>query len=878
VNPLVSIILPTYNSQTYILETVRSVLCQTVNDFELLIVDDYSTDDTLSRLASINDKRVKILKNTGIKGVVNTRNIAIENSRGQYVAQLDSDDLCLPNRLAMQIRYLKEHKTTFICGSFVETFGVHNKIRWILPQHDEGIRAQMLFCGAIANPSVMWRSCISTEFSMKYDEQFNHGAEDYDLWTRIPPKFRFSNVPLYLLKYRTHKNNFGTVWCNEVKLNTVKIQLRLLNALGLKPTSREVQIHSMVSQSEVEDSSSFIQETLEWFSKIRDANLSFQRYDQDALNSYLDEKYNYIVSKVTVKSVPTRRSILQKVASRIPDGSVKLLAERIYWYLYKHRFPLTLLRYMRSYAKISRTLPGNFKIAYAILAYERPEYLECCLDSLFKTKLYNYDIDFYIIDDGSSNERVSKIINKTRDGRYKVIRVFTQKGPNNAGAAINKALKIMSTSDNYDIIGWGDPDAIYNPEWLHMTMQVCLWAKKNHFRHVLGPFSSFNSSDVDFHVQIGQYSSPYGDYCVKRQMGMLNYFYFKKDLELLGYFDENKDDETMMTNRFESMLVRNFCTKNSYLEHIGQDSVLNQWRDHKVYRAVYGLNLAKEDWPESLAKFGTLGFFKDVQGRKTFGSEKSSNLKIDVLIPAAQKDYATLPLVVDSILKNVKHPLGCIHIVSNDNSQIRGICRNSNCSFVNELDLVPFDREKIRYIVDGVDRSGWLLQQFIKLSCDKLGKKDLLICDADTIFVTPQVFELEGKYVLLHSDEFHIPYFNVYKMLTNLPIFSCISCVTHHMLFNTAFLHSLLTHIEDQHNEAWYDAILNNVDYLESSGFSEYELYGQWIMGFYKDNISREYWFNKPLTLDKLPSLQHLESLYAKKFRSVSLHSYCNSF
>ena len=116
--------------------------------------------------------------------------------------------------------------------------------------------------------------------------------------------------------------------------------------------------------------------------------------------------------------------------------------------------------------------------------------------------------------------------------------------------------------DDFDIIGSCDSDAFFNKEWLDKTMKICLWAKKNHKGNILGPFSSFNSSDYKFHQILGTYASPYGNYVVKQRMGALNYFYFKDDFLKLGFFEEDRDDETWMTEKFKSLRVRNFCTRN----------------------------------------------------------------------------------------------------------------------------------------------------------------------------------------------------------------------------------------------------------------------------------------------------------------------------
>lgn len=247
--------------------------------------------------------------------------------------------------------------------------------------------------------------------------------------------------------------------------------------------------------------------------------------------------------------------------------------------------------------KLQKEVSPDFKIGMAVLVYERPELLALCLDSLFNTNLYNYDITFLIQDDGSTDGKVREIIDKGRNSKYKIIRSHTEKGHNSWGAAFNKAMRTLMGIDNFDIIGSCDGDAFFHPEWLDQTMKVCQWAKKNHKDHILGPFSSFNSSDFIFHQILGAYDSPCGRYVVKERMGALNYFYFREDFIKLGFFEEHKDDETLMTDKFKQMRVRNFCTETSYVEHLGRVSVLDEWRPKAVgNNAAYALNPEREGW------------------------------------------------------------------------------------------------------------------------------------------------------------------------------------------------------------------------------------------------------------------------------------------
>lgn len=237
------------------------------------------------------------------------------------------------------------------------------------------------------------------------------------------------------------------------------------------------------------------------------------------------------------------------------------------------------------------------RIGIVVLAHERPEYLELCLDSLFATNLHDYDVTFLIQDDGSTDPRVREIIERPRNSNYRIVRSFTDKGHNSWGAAFNKAMRQLLKLGDFDVVGSCDSDAFFHPEWLDRMMKVALWAKKHHRHHILGPFSCFNSSDYLFHRILGTFDSPQGRYVVKERMGALAYFYFTADLLSLGFFDESKDDESLMTRRFIRLRVRNFCTETSYVEHLGRVSVLDEWRPKAVGdNAAFGVRLASEGW------------------------------------------------------------------------------------------------------------------------------------------------------------------------------------------------------------------------------------------------------------------------------------------
>jgi glycosyltransferase involved in cell wall biosynthesis len=519
----------------------------------------------------------------------------------------------------------------------------------------------------------------------------------------------------------------------------------------------------------------------------------------------------------------------------------------------------------------------KLKIGFAILSYERPGYLEKCLDSLYKSDFSNLDVTILISDDGSKNPLVKQIINKSAPESLKVVRYFSEKGPNNAGAAINKAMNYLLQLDDFDLIGWGDSDCLFHKMWLQKTLDICLSAISNHKLNQLGPFTSFNSSDILFHKLLGEYNTPSGKYLVKRQAGMLNYLMLKEDWLKIGPFEESEDDETIMTLKLEKLGIRNLSTFESFVEHIGQDSILNTWRPTKIERAVSGLNLTKElGWPIYLNEIDSLGYYKYVKDNNHFGEVCTKNGKnLDILICATKKDLSVLGCCIKGLYDNLKHPIGKIFIVAPSNLELDLLkALYPSIIHLNEDEILPITRLDIDYVVNGQDRSGWLFQQLLKLSVDQISdSENVLIIDADTVLVSPQLYEFNGKNILLISDEFHKPYFDVYTKLTGELPSTLLSSVSHSLLINRKHLIELKKHIADLHLMEWWQAIISKTDKLNSSGFSEYELYGQWVLNKYPEYYSREYFFNKSIKR-KYKMSQNVFRKYIGSFRSVSLHSY----
>ncbi|MBR2867778.1 MAG: glycosyltransferase family 2 protein [Clostridia bacterium] len=208
---LISVIMSNYNTpEEYLRNAVESVLNQTYADFEFIIVDDCSTDNSLEIIESYNDPRIVIIKNEVNMGITKSLNRALGSANGEYVARMDADDICLPERFRKQTEFLNAHPDTVVCGTWVELFGngadalKENKSCKILPQK-ELLRINLLFGNHlnIIHPTAMFNHRLLKESGITYNEKYIY-AQDYRMWAECAKIGELANVPEILFRYRIH--------------------------------------------------------------------------------------------------------------------------------------------------------------------------------------------------------------------------------------------------------------------------------------------------------------------------------------------------------------------------------------------------------------------------------------------------------------------------------------------------------------------------------------------------------------------------------------------------------------------------------------------------------------------------------------------------
>jgi glycosyltransferase involved in cell wall biosynthesis len=209
--PKVSVVMPAYNAAAYLDEAIRSILNQTFRDFEFIIVNDGSWDDTNSILDKYQklDSRIRVYHQEN-QGMISALNRGCRLARSQYIARMDADDISFTNRLERQVEYIEKHPHIGILGSWICIEKNGSVARsWRPPTSPKILKWTLFFGVCVAHPSVLMRRQLIEHLNF-YRAEATH-AEDVDLWLRASSITEFGNVPEVLLKYRVWEGSTSQV-------------------------------------------------------------------------------------------------------------------------------------------------------------------------------------------------------------------------------------------------------------------------------------------------------------------------------------------------------------------------------------------------------------------------------------------------------------------------------------------------------------------------------------------------------------------------------------------------------------------------------------------------------------------------------------------
>lgn len=292
--PKVTVFIPVYNRERYIGAAIDSVLAQSFPDYELLLVNDGSTDQSLAIMRSYADPRIRVVSSERNCGIPQTRNKGLALARGEYIALLDSDDLAHPERLEKQIAFLDHHPDYVQVGSWGRAIDEHGRLLKKVkrqPTRPEDIRVQLLFRCSLSNRSIMARTAVLREYGYRNDFP---RCQDYELHVRLAKHYKLGNLAQVLVFARVHP---GQITSQTAALGDAKKRHIIggqLSELGLSFTEADLDSHlalSRMRKTHFIPDSTYLEWADAWLRRLHAANRNTQRYSEPALTRAVGEKW-----------------------------------------------------------------------------------------------------------------------------------------------------------------------------------------------------------------------------------------------------------------------------------------------------------------------------------------------------------------------------------------------------------------------------------------------------------------------------------------------------------------------------------------------------------------------------------------------------------
>lgn len=387
-SPVITVVLPTYNSAKEISKAIDSIINQTYKNWEILVINDFGSDDGTAEIVKMyaaNDKRIKLIQANKRLGLAESLNLGLREAKGKYIARLDADDTSMPERFAKQISFMETHPKVGICGTWQLHYG--NGSEWIhSPSSDSKmIRCRLLFWCDLCHSTLMLRRSFFVENDLYYDSSAQ--AEDYELWTRAMKYMEIANIPEVLGTYNETtgitsdklqllQNESGQIvaqtlesildiklnisdsrllcsWKNPITENTKKIDLIRLREILTEIWEKNKKIHFFDNR--------FLLQTLaaKWF-WVKD-NVNWQIADYTSVKTIKDvfmDKYHpsvFVRCRMFLKRNPTTSARIKKIIryllrpfARFSRKITRALFSDILKELYKIVDNLTWDRYCRT--------------------------------------------------------------------------------------------------------------------------------------------------------------------------------------------------------------------------------------------------------------------------------------------------------------------------------------------------------------------------------------------------------------------------------------------------------------------------------------------------------------------------------------------------
>lgn len=281
---MVSIIASVYNCEQYIANMIQSIIAQSYQDWELIIIDDASTDGTKKIISEFQDERIIKISNSINRGLTVNLNYALKIAKGKYILRIDGDDIAYSNRLEKQVEYMECHPEIGLSGCWMKTFGGSKSI-CPATVDDARLRVKLILNACIYHPTFIIRKSVIERWHICYNEKLRY-AQDYDLEYQISKVAKIGNLPEVLMHYRVHSKQI-TCEKQQQQLECANhTRLQILRDMQVDLEEEEFRIWVKLCVNTISDNEEYCI-AVRIVKRIMDANERMKRYDSRLLKEML---------------------------------------------------------------------------------------------------------------------------------------------------------------------------------------------------------------------------------------------------------------------------------------------------------------------------------------------------------------------------------------------------------------------------------------------------------------------------------------------------------------------------------------------------------------------------------------------------------------
>lgn len=297
-NPEISVIMPVFNSSKYLKEAIQSILNQSFENFEFIILNDNSTDESLKIIKEFQliDSRIIIINKTENFGPSTLRNEGIEIAKAEFIALMDADDVAISSRFEKQIEVLKNNNDIGLCGSWFKLFGenIEDQIIKHYEFHDD-LKINFLLECYIGNPTVMLKKSLLKDLRFKNEFRV---MEDYELWVRFIHTTKFYNIQQVLLDYRWHQSNITKTTNVDITKIHLSIQTSQLKEFGIDLNTPNLDCYFLSLEFKERQNTEKLKNIIYSGKFLIEKNLKLKIFNQ----KILENKINDTICKLITKS------------------------------------------------------------------------------------------------------------------------------------------------------------------------------------------------------------------------------------------------------------------------------------------------------------------------------------------------------------------------------------------------------------------------------------------------------------------------------------------------------------------------------------------------------------------------------------------------